>query len=153
NDRVAIGDLTGKEVLLAREQIDALDPSPVSVMPAGLDKALGPEKLRDLLTFLLTEPLTPAPLERPDAPAPRPRDELGAGRKAGAPAKESLRKCVVLLVAGAKDHGPGEHDYPLWQRRWVNLLSLAENVAVGTATGWPTPQQWEAADVVVFYSA
>ena len=33
-------------------------------MPEGLDKNLGPERLRDLLTFLLTEPLQPAPLER-----------------------------------------------------------------------------------------
>jgi type 1 glutamine amidotransferase len=78
---------------------------------------------------------------------------LEAVFKGGAPAKEPLRKRMVLLVAGPKDHGPGEHDYPLWQRRWVNLLALAENVAVGTATGWPTPKQWEAADVVVFYSA
>ena len=31
-------------------------------MPEGLDTALGPERLRDLLTFLLTDPLSPARL-------------------------------------------------------------------------------------------
>ncbi|HXG10290.1 MAG TPA: c-type cytochrome [Gemmataceae bacterium] len=59
--QVVIGDITGKEVTVSREQIDVMDPSPVSTMPRDLDKVLGPEKLRDLLMFLLTEPPAPAP--------------------------------------------------------------------------------------------
>src|SRR5262249_53431348 len=55
--------------------------------------------------------------------------------------------------AGKKDHGPGEHDYPLWQRRWLNLLGLAGDVRVGEANDWPTPEQLATADVLVFYSA
>src|SRR5262245_34053099 len=33
-----------------------MKPSPVSTMPEGLPKELGPERLRDLMTFLLTQP-------------------------------------------------------------------------------------------------
>jgi type 1 glutamine amidotransferase len=58
----------------------------------------------------------------------------------------------ILLAAGPKDHGPGEHDYPLWQKRWTQLLSRAENVTVDTSFGWPEPAQFDAADVIVFFS-
>jgi type 1 glutamine amidotransferase len=68
----------------------------------------------------------------------------------GPPAKR--RKLRVVLAAGPKDHGAGEHDYPLWQRRWFNLLSLAEDVSVDLANGWPAPAQLKKADVVVLYS-
>jgi type 1 glutamine amidotransferase len=62
------------------------------------------------------------------------------------------RKMHIVLAAGPKDHGPGEHDYPLWQRRWFNLLSLADGVTPTTANGWPAPSQFAKADVIVFYS-
>jgi type 1 glutamine amidotransferase len=65
----------------------------------------------------------------------------------------SLNPMTVLLVAGPKDHGPSEHDYPLWQTRWATLLGLAENVKVQQADSWPTPVQWDAANVAVFYCA
>ena len=45
-----------------------------------------------------------------------------------------------------------EHDYPLWQERWANLLSLADNVTVTTAQVFPTREQFAEADVMVFYS-
>ncbi|HEY7158086.1 MAG TPA: ThuA domain-containing protein [Gemmataceae bacterium] len=150
-DKLAIGDGTGKQTTLAKSSIEMLTPAPVSTMPAGLEKTLGPEKLRDLLTFLLTEPLIPAALERPGAPPPRRRAEVEAVLKGGDP-PNARRKLYVVLSAGPKDHGLGEHDYPLWQRRWLNLLSAAENVHVSTASGWPTAKQFEAADVIVFYS-
>jgi type 1 glutamine amidotransferase len=57
----------------------------------------------------------------------------------------------ILLVAGPKDHGPGEHDYPRWQREWAPLLAQAANVKVSTAFPWPTPDQWEGVDLAVFY--
>ncbi len=43
---------------IAKDSIAKTDPMTVSLMPAGLDKALTPEELRDLMTYLLT----PAPL-------------------------------------------------------------------------------------------
>jgi putative heme-binding domain-containing protein len=151
-NKVIVGDANGKETTVARANVEAMRPSSVSVMPEGLDKALGPEKMRDLLTFLLVEPLQPAPLERDGAPPPRARAEVEAVLKGHDPAKPTGRRLHVVLAGGPKDHGPGEHDYPLFQRRWLNLLSMADDVFVGTSPGWPSPQQWAKADLIVFYS-
>ncbi len=172
--KIVIGDNTGKEVAVSKGEIESMQPSPVSTMPDDAEKNLGPEKLKDLMTFLLTEPLKPAVLERRDAPPPRTRAEVDAVLKAGRGATgwppsttdstkpavggqpvppTSLKKLTIVLVSGPKDHGPGEHDYPLWQRRWTTLLSLADNVLVSQADGWPSPRQLETADVLVFFSA
>jgi putative heme-binding domain-containing protein len=151
-DKMIIGDIDGKEIAVARGQIESLTPSKVSTMPEGLVKTLGPEKMRDLLTFLLTEPLKPAPVEREGVPPARRRSEVEAILKAVKPSSPSFKKLHIVLSAGPKDHGPGEHDYPLWQRRWVKLLDMADNVQVSEATGWPSPKKWETADLVVFYS-
>jgi putative heme-binding domain-containing protein len=150
--KVAIGDTTGKEIVVARANIETMEPTPHSIMPEGLDKVLGPEKMRDLLTFLLTQPIAPAPLERAGAPPPRTRAEVEAVLKGAAPAVKGGKKLRIVLASGPKDHGPGEHDYPLWARRWYNLLSLADNVRVELANGWPSAAQLRGADVIVFYS-
>ncbi|MCP5555124.1 MAG: sulfatase-like hydrolase/transferase [Akkermansiaceae bacterium] len=42
----------GEEVSLPRQSISAIEPSPVSLMPAGLDQALSKEELLDLVAFL-----------------------------------------------------------------------------------------------------
>jgi len=124
--QLILGDNTGKEITLNRDQIESMAPSSVSIMPQGLDKALGPEKMRDLMTFLLKEPLQPAPLEIRGAPPPRKRAEVEAIlKKAERPAKPT-RKLRILLAAGPKDHGPGEHDYPAWQKAWAELLARAK---------------------------
>jgi hypothetical protein len=70
----------------------------------------------------------------------------GAAPTAGPP-----RPLKVVLVAGPKDHGPGEHDYPAWQKAWARLLRMAEATEVGTADGWPSAEQLRTADVLVFY--
>ncbi len=150
--KVVLGDSTGKERTVASSAIESMEPTASSIMPEGLDKALGPEKMRDLLTFLLAEPPAPAALERPGAPPPRSRAEVQAVLKGVAPPAKGGKRLWIVLVSGPKDHGPGEHDYPLWQRRWYNLLALAENVRVELASGWPSPLQLRGADAVVFYS-
>ena len=61
---------TRVETRIARSAIESLRQATASIMPEGMDKSLGPEKLRDLLTFLLTQPLQPAPLLRDGAPPP-----------------------------------------------------------------------------------
>jgi putative heme-binding domain-containing protein len=152
-DRIIIGDTTGKEFSFSRKLIDTMTPSKISTMPDGMVQTLGPDKLRDLLTFLLSQPLKPAPPERDGAPPPRRRSEVEAVLKAVKPSSAPYKKLHIVLAAGPKDHGPGEHDYPLWQRRWVKLLDLADNVEVSEAPGWPTPKQWESANLIVFYSA
>jgi putative heme-binding domain-containing protein len=148
---------TVEEIALAKDEVEELKPLAASVMPDGLAKTLGEESLKHLVTFLLAPPpeeLRPAPIERPGAPPARKRAEvravLDASPKPPAAEKPPLR---ILLVAGPKDHGVNEHDYPQWQTRWAKLLSLGENVQVTTADSWPTPQEWSAADVAVFYSA
>jgi len=51
----------------------------------------------------------------------------------------------------ADDHGPGEHDYPAWQKKWHSLLASAPGVAVSNAWLWPTPEQFAQAELLVFY--
>ena len=114
-----------------------------------------------------------------EPPKPRLRSEVEAVlAKAPKPPSESrLRPLHVVLLADVKDHGPGEHDYPLWQKRWavllggqsatddsanqVNLfgppiendspktLSGAAKVKVTTAWKWPSEEQLRTADLIV----
>src|SRR5438445_8844669 len=85
------------------------------------------------------------------APPPRSREEVQA-ILAKAPKHEgALRHLNILLVAGPKDHGPGEHDYPRWQKEWAPLMSKAENVSITTAFGWPKAEDWNGVDLAVFY--
>jgi type 1 glutamine amidotransferase len=153
-ERVEVADASGAVKIVPRRNVSSIRPSTLSLMPEGIDTALGSEKLRDLLAFLLTRPLEPAALEAPNPPPPPPRPRAALRSVAGARevAPAAAQPLRVLLVAGPKDHGPGEHDYPLWQKRWAKLLSLAENVTVATAMGWPKPEQFATADVAVFYS-
>ena len=152
-DGLIVSDTAGVQTTVPRSSVEETAPSAVSIMPEGLDAALGPEKLRDLLTFLLTDPLGPAKIEYQGSPPPPPRrrQELDAVLKGSVPVANP-KKLRIVLAGGPKDHGPGEHDYPLWQKRWSPLLATDETLAVETSAGWPTPRQLETADVVVFYS-
>ena len=149
--RLIIGTTEGRQTIVDRAEVETTVASSASIMPQGLDTALGPERLRDLLTFLLTDPLGPARLERSDAPPPRRWSELEAVLKGSVPTP-TPRPLRIVLSAGPKDHGPGEHDYPLWLKRWSALLATDPNVRVETADGWPTAVQLETADVIAFYS-
>src|SRR5690606_11438470 len=64
---------------------------------------------------------------------------------------QATRPIHIVLVAGPKDHGPGEHDYPAWQKAWRALLSAAADAEVSTAWEWPSREQFDSADVIVFY--
>jgi lipoprotein signal peptidase len=44
----------------------------------------------------------------------------------------------LVLVASKQDHGPGQHDYPAWQKKWNPLLSRVPGVSVRDAWEWPT---------------
>jgi putative heme-binding domain-containing protein len=152
NGKLVIGEAGGKETLVARAKIESMTPSRLSLMPEGIDKVLSPAKMRDLMTYLLTEPLSPAPVECAGVPPARRLTEVAEAWKSVRLPEKIDRPLRILLACGPKDHGPGEHDYPLWQRRWHNLLSLAEKVSVEMATGWPSPTQIQKSDVIVFYS-
>ncbi len=104
-----------------------------------------------LLTAGLLFVLFPASARAAEAPPPRKRSDVEAILKAAPVSPAPARALKVLLVAGPKDHGPGEHDYPLWQKQWAPLLAKAPGVTVATAFPWPTAAQWEGVDLAVFY--
>jgi putative heme-binding domain-containing protein len=159
-EQLTFADATGRPIALPRTQIRSIKPATVSLMPEGLLQGLNAEQLRDLMTFLLTEPLQPAALEALGAPPPRTLAEVKAVWSAGLaspvesrPGRDSGQAPFrVVLCAGPKDHGPGEHDYPLWQTRWAKLLGLAEGVTADLAQRWPSAEQLREANTIVFYS-
>src|SRR5262249_30186218 len=103
-DELHIGDNQGRVTVVRRTDVEGMQPSPVSIMPEGLPQTLGPERMRDLLTFLLTEP-PHMPLDYPGKPPPpRPLAEVDRVL-AGAPTpSEKTRPLHIVLVAGPKDH-------------------------------------------------
>ncbi|MBX9580780.1 MAG: ThuA domain-containing protein [Gemmataceae bacterium] len=150
-NKLTVGDVKGTVTEIDRADIEELKSSTVSTMPDDLVKQLGPDRTRDLLTFLLTPP----PSMPRDYPGPRPKPRTAAevhAVLAGAPnPPEKTRPIRVVLVAGPKDHGPGEHDYPAWQAAWKELLAAADNTEVATAWEWPAKDEWGKADVMVFF--
>lgn len=100
------------------------------------------------------DPLPPTAMPR-DHNGPRPKPRTAAEVEAilaGAPKPpEKTRALHIVLVAGKKDHGKGEHDYPAWQKAWNELFKLADKVEVATAWEWPDADAFRKADVIVFY--
>ena len=149
-EQLLVGNERGEIIKIAQSDIESLQPSTISTMPKDQPQALGTDRMRDLLTFLLT----PGPrmpeygVGRP--PAPRKRSEVDTVL-AGAEQFTSLKPLKIVLVSGPKDHGPGEHDYPAWQSVWREWLSCADKVSVETADPWPSAEQLSTADVLVFY--
>ena len=118
--------------------------------------------------------------EHPNPPEPRSQETVQT-MLSGAPrvSKNDMGKLHIVLLASAKDHGPHEHDYPLWQKNWSLLLGGeksksdanqinmygppsdmdqsnvkdgAYNVTVESAWDWPTEEQFESADIIVAFS-
>ena len=110
----------------------------------------------------------------PAAPAPRSRSEIEEvlAKAPKLQPTENLKHLNIVLVADKKDHGPNEHNYPLWQERWRVLLSGtgagavnlygppqeisestggAKNETIMTARKWPDEQQFALADVIVVF--
>jgi putative heme-binding domain-containing protein len=125
----------GKETVVRAPDVKELRPSSLSLMPAGLLDTLNDGQIRDLLTFLLHEP------------PKRTRAEVEKILSAGPVQNASALN--IVLVAGKQDHGPGQHDYPAWQKRWHALLETKAKVS--DAWDWPSPEQFQQAGVVVFY--
>lgn len=86
-----------------------------------------------------------------DQPPVRKRAEIEAVLAEAPKPDKAPRSLHILLVAGPKDHGKGEHDYPRWQKAWSELLKKAENVTIDTAWKWPTPEQLKSTDLMVCY--
>lgn len=135
---------------LPKKQIQSMKPSGRSLMPEGLGQALQGPALKDLMAFLLRSPLEPAELTTTLPPDAGTNSGLAAKVFEAVPPASNVFR--ILLVSGPKDHGPDEHDYPLWQKRWAKLLGLAEKVEVAATSDWPSAGEMERADVMVLYS-
>ncbi len=129
----------GHERIVPRSQIIRLQVSTVSLMPAGLVETLKEEEIRDLLTFLLNEPPV------------RQQTEFASLIRSKSTPQAARRDLKIVLVASKQDHGPAQHDYPDWQKKWPALLEENPGVRVETAWEWPSVDQFETAQVLVFY--
>lgn len=150
-DRLLISDSQGRVTVIDRAEIEQTTPSAKSIMPEQLLEKLGSDGLRDLMTYLLTPP-PQMPLEGgPEPPTARSRSEIATVLEGAPNPPEPVRPIKVVLVAGPKDHGPAEHDYPAWQTAWHEWLAVDEHTEVDVAWEWPNSQQLATADVLVFY--
>lgn len=127
----------GKESVLGRADVTELSPSSVSLMPTGLLDPLNEGQVKDLLTFLL------------NASPVRSKGEIAAALGSANSSQDTSRRLSIVLIASKQDHGPAQHDYPAWQKKWHSLLERAANVE--DAWLWPTSEQFAHADVLVFY--
>jgi hypothetical protein len=152
-NELQIGDGHGRVTVVRRDRVERLRPTARSIMPEGIAEKLGPEKMKHLLTYLLRVP-PQMPDYGPDSlPSPRLKSEVDAVL-AGAPDRlPAHRPLRIVLVAGPKQHGPGEHDHPAWQKAWQALLSTAENTEVTTAWEWPSDELRRSAQVIVLYQS
>lgn len=75
----------------------------------------------------------------PAAPSPRSRSEIEGvlAKTSKLRPTENLKHLNIVLVADKKDHGPNEHDYRLWQKRWQILLS---GIGAGQVNLYGPPQ-------------
>lgn len=128
----------GKETRIDRAEVTQLTPSSVSLMPSGLLDSMNQGQVEDLLTFLLNAPPERKPVEVKAA--------LSSVTAAG-----FSKPTKIVLVASEQDHGKGQHDYPSWQKTWHPLLAKAANLQVEDAWRWPSAEQFESADALVFY--
>ena len=152
-DSMVIRDIADNKTTVSLQDVKNTTPLPVSLMPPGLDKMLGEQKMKDLMTYLLTS-LQPAEIEFPFLPPMKNASEVNAVKSNNSTASivnKSYQLLKILWVSGPKDHGPDEHDYPLQQKRWTQLLSLADSVEITNVSQWPSPDQFNKADVIVFF--
>jgi putative heme-binding domain-containing protein len=137
NDRLRVTTANGEETVVKPTDVRARRPLGVSLMPAGLLGSLSGQQVNDLLTFLMYEPPRRKLADVLDLLGPFPRET-------GSPLN-------IVLVASKQDHGPGQHDYPAWQKSWGQLLAKAPAATVSEAWLWPDQAQLKTADVIVFY--
>lgn len=134
---IQLFDADGKETVLPRGQVKSMQPTAVSLMPQGLLEGRSTNQIQELLTFLSWEP----PVRKAEAI----KDLIAKERSLD-------RELRLVLVAGKKDHGPGQHNYPAWQNEWLPLLNNSSlKVSAEKAWDWPTKDQLARADALLFY--
>ncbi len=158
--QVVFGTLTGDKATVSTSDIEELKLSKLSAMPGDYSKRLTSAEINDIVAFLMTKPLEQASFVRSDVAAPRTKLEwetfFNTTTKPTSESTSDRKRLRVALVSGPKDHGPDEHDYPLFQKRWSYLLSLDNRVEVSVFDQWPEDSVFsgsERPDLLVFNSA
>jgi putative heme-binding domain-containing protein len=152
-ETLVVGQQDGTEVRVSRSEVEKLVLQEKSSMPEDLHQRLTHEETQDLLAFLLLEPPRLGDPNSKRGPGLRKRAEVEQVLAGAEPVRSPQRPVTIVLVAGPKDHGPGEHDYPAWQQAWSQLLEAADGVRVIKRWEWPADEDYEKADVIVFYKA
>lgn len=146
-----LGDNNGKTIEFAKSSVAEMVPSKLSIMPTGLLEKLSKEQVRDLMTYLM-KPAPHMPIEGPvAAPKVRTAAEVADVLAGSVTPTAPYKAMKIVLVAGPKDHGPSEHDYPAWLTQWGQLLSAADATNIEVAWEFPSPEQMQSADVLVFF--
>ncbi|MBM3965950.1 MAG: hypothetical protein FJ308_12940, partial [Planctomycetes bacterium] len=146
-----VGDATGKLTECAKNTVVEMVASKLSIMPTGLLEKLNSDQIRDLMTYLM-KPAPRMPIEGPiAAPKMRTVAEVADVLRGSVKAIEPPRPIKIVLVAGPKDHGLAEHDYPAWLAQWGQLLSAADSTEIEVAWEFPSPEQLHSADALVFF--
>ncbi|MEO6150251.1 MAG: ThuA domain-containing protein [Mucilaginibacter sp.] len=161
-DSLTVRDIGGNKTTVPLSSVASSKTLSTSLMPEGLDKMLGPQKMKDLLSYLLTS-RKPLKLDFPFIPWIRPGSEVRQVMQNYTPppvkAKLPVKPLRVLWVAGAREAQfvtknvwqQNKRDYLTEQDRMGQLLCLADNIKVTKADKWPTALQFATADVVVFF--
>jgi putative heme-binding domain-containing protein len=141
NNSLQLLGIDGKETTLQHTAVKEMRPSGLSLMPSGLLDHSSENDVRDLLTFLL------------HAPPQRTHAQVESAVATSSISQTAVRTTPlkIVLIASKQDHGPGEHDYPAWQKSWSELLGTSNEVSTTTAQGWPTEEQFQNSDVLMFY--
>ena len=149
--KLILGDAQGRMQEIVRSDIEQMVASKLSVMPTGLIDKLDQTQVRDLMTYLMKLPPS-MPLSGPiAAPSLRTAAEVAQVLEGSKPLTGDLRRLKVVLIAGPKDHGPAEHDYPAWLMQWGQLLTAAPELDVQVGWEFPTQEQIADADVLIFF--
>lgn len=158
--QIVLGTLTGDKVNVPVADIEELKLSKQSAMPSDYANRLTAAEVMDIVAFLITKPIEPATYVRKDVPPPRTKREwekfYQSTAKPSAESSTDHKRLRIALVSGPKDHGPDEHDYPLFQKRWSYLLSLDNRVDISVYNDWPEDSVFsgpQRAELMVFNSA
>src|SRR4051794_18098643 len=57
----------------------------------------------------------------------------------------------IYIRAGAKTHGPGQHDHPRFLAEWTKLLA-ERGAKVDGGMSWPTQEQLDATDLIIVFA-
>ncbi|RYE16263.1 MAG: hypothetical protein EOP51_26110, partial [Sphingobacteriales bacterium] len=139
SDSLTVRDIGGNKTTVAISKVASSKALTESLMPAGLDVMLGQQKMKDLLTFLLTA-RKPLQLNFPFIPAIRPGSEVKEVMQNYMPpvrvSKVPFKAIRVLWVAGPREPQyvtknvwqQNKRDYLTEQQRMIQLLGLANNI-------------------------